>query len=64
MTETAPWTIGRLLEWTAGYLKEHGRDPNAILELWTPFTENLDKTIKLEEEWAQRSIDYLKAVIS
>jgi sugar phosphate isomerase/epimerase len=59
-----PAGYGRLdIVWVAGYLKERGRDPNAILELWTPFTESLEKTIQLEEEWAQKSIDYLNTVI-
>jgi release factor glutamine methyltransferase len=26
MSSSAPWTIGRLLEWTAGYLKAHGSE--------------------------------------
>jgi release factor glutamine methyltransferase len=26
MPETAPWTVGRLLQWTADYLKAHGAD--------------------------------------
>jgi sugar phosphate isomerase/epimerase len=55
---------GRLdIEWIVNYIKEKKRDPNAILELWTPFTETLDKTIQLENEWAQKSIGYLKSVI-
>ncbi len=63
--EGRPAGKGRLdIEWVAGYLKEKGKDPNAILELWTPFTGNLEKTIQLEEEWARKSIDYLNTVIS
>ena len=63
--EGRPAGEGRLdIEWVAGYLKEKGKDPNAILELWTPFTGNLEKTIQLEEEWAHKSIDYLNTVIS
>ena len=26
MSTTAPWTVGRLLQWTADYLKKHGAD--------------------------------------
>lgn len=26
MTQTAPWTIGRLLQWTAGYLRDQGAE--------------------------------------
>jgi len=56
---------GRLeVEWVIDSLKEKGRNPNAILEIWTPFTKTLEKTIQLEEEWARKSIDYLNTVIS
>jgi sugar phosphate isomerase/epimerase len=55
---------GRLdIAWIAGHLKERGRDPNAILELWTPFTDTLEKTIALEEEWTEQSITYLRSVL-
>jgi len=55
---------GRLdIEWTLSYLKEKGRDPNAIIELWTPYTGTLEETIALEEEWAERSIRYLKGIM-
>ncbi len=55
---------GRLdIKWIVNCIKEKKRDPNAILELWTPFTENLDKTIQLENRWAEKSIGYLKSVI-
>ena len=55
---------GRLdIEWTLSYLKEKGRDPNAIVELWTPYTRTLEETIALEEEWAERSIRYLKGIM-
>jgi sugar phosphate isomerase/epimerase len=44
-------------------LRDNGHDPNAILELWTPFTEDLDETIRIEEEWSNRSVTYLRTVI-
>ena len=37
-----------------------GRDPNAILEQWTPWCESLDKTIAHERDWAQKSMEYLR----
>ena len=40
-------------------LVEAGRKPNAIVELWTPFTESLEQTLALEENWAKASVDYL-----
>ncbi len=44
-------------------LQEMGRDPNAILELWTPFEENIEKTVEKEELWAEESLYYLRTVI-
>jgi len=55
---------GRLdIKWIIDSLKKEGRDPNAILELWTPFSNTLEETIKLEDEWSERSIKYLKNII-
>jgi sugar phosphate isomerase/epimerase len=41
-------------------LRRHGRCETAVLELWTPPEELLNKTIAKEEEWAGRSVEYLK----
>lgn len=55
---------GRLnIEWTMDYLREKRRDPNVVLELWTPYTETLEKTIALEDEWAKKSVGYLKSIV-
>lgn len=36
---------GRLnVEWLLDLLAKEGKDPNAILELWTPFSETIEKT--------------------
>ena len=35
------------------------RKPNAIVELWPPFSDSLEKTVALEENWAKASVDYL-----
>jgi hypothetical protein len=32
---------------------------DAIVELWTPFTESLEQTLALEDNWAKASVDYL-----
>jgi sugar phosphate isomerase/epimerase len=45
-------------------IKGEGMDPNAILELWTPFTETVEETITREDEWAKRSIRFLKGYVS
>ena len=41
-------------------LKQQGKDPNVILELWTPFDETVGKTILKENDWVQRSIKNLR----
>src|SRR5438105_3064025 len=60
MSTAAPWTIGRLLQWTAGYLKEHVYEsPSYVAEvllsnaldcgriaLYTRFDEEPNETIK------------------
>jgi sugar phosphate isomerase/epimerase len=47
------------------WILEHisSRCNSAILELWTPPEEKLEDTIKKEDEWAQKSISYLKNII-
>ncbi len=52
---------GRLnIDWLFKVLKRKGRTPNIIIELWVPFLGSIEKTILKEEEWAIRSIEYLK----
>jgi sugar phosphate isomerase/epimerase len=48
---------GRLdIPWLLRRLKDFRRDPNAILELWTPPEQTLQETIAKEAEWAERSV--------
>ena len=48
-----PWLIERVGD----------RCRSAILELWTPPDEGLEDTIKKEDDWARKSIAYLKKTI-
>jgi 3-oxoisoapionate decarboxylase len=41
-------------------LNKYGKEVNAILELWTPFTNSVEETIAKESEWAEQSVEYLK----
>jgi len=50
-----PWLLERL--------REMGRDPNAIVELWTPPENELAETIRKEAAWAERSVAYLRRLI-
>jgi sugar phosphate isomerase/epimerase len=61
--EGRPAGQGRLdVPWLLGALRDLGRDPNAILELWTPPQRDLAATIALEHEWAVASIQYLRGL--
>ena len=62
--EGRPAGQGRLdLPWLLGRLRAFGRDPNAILELWTPPEATLPETIAKEQKWAELSIAYLQEAI-
>jgi sugar phosphate isomerase/epimerase len=55
---------GRLdIPGTVVLLREMGRNPNAILELWTPFEESVEETVKKEDEWAADRLKYLQTMI-
>jgi 3-oxoisoapionate decarboxylase len=55
---------GRLnVPWLLQRLKTFGRDPDAILELWTPFGPNLEETVARENRWTQESVRYLRQFI-
>ncbi len=43
-----------------GRLSTMGKCSSAILELWTPFGPTLEDTIARENEWAYRSMQYLR----
>jgi len=62
MSDDAPWTLGRLLQWTATYLKEHGSDSPRLdaevllahacgcqrIELYTRFEEQPPESLKTQ----------------
>jgi hypothetical protein len=50
--------------WLLGALRELGRDPNAILELWTPPGADMAETIATEAQWAEESVRYLRTLIA
>ena len=51
------------IPWVLQKISEYGRDPNAILELWTPPELDISETIKKEDNWAKVSIKYLRNFI-
>ena len=44
-------------------LNQTSRCSSAILELWTPPEDNIEATVRKEEEWANESIEYLKTIM-
>ncbi len=64
VVEGKPAGRGRLnVPWLLERLHAFGRDPNAILELWTPPCATIEETIAREAEWAGESIRYLRSLI-
>jgi 3-oxoisoapionate decarboxylase len=62
--EGRPAGQGKLdLPWLIGEMQRYGRNPNAILELWTPPETSLEATIAKEHRWAKESFAYLQTVI-
>ena len=56
-----PAGIGRLnIPEVIGKIKGLGKSPSAILELWTPYTNSVEETIKLENKWFKQSLEFLK----
>jgi L-ribulose-5-phosphate 3-epimerase UlaE len=41
-------------------IRNSQRDSNVILELWTPFTETVEKTVALERQWLKQSLYHLQ----
>jgi 3-oxoisoapionate decarboxylase len=63
--EGCPAGDGRLdIPWLLDRIRKEGRDPNAIIELWTPAAATLDETIAREAEWAKRSVDYMRPLLA
>jgi sugar phosphate isomerase/epimerase len=46
--------------WLLDELRAADSDPNMIIELWTPYCGSVEETIVLEQEWAARSVPFLK----
>ncbi len=62
--EGTPAGAGMLdVPWLLGEIARYGRDPNAILELWTPPEPDPISTIRKEAEWARQSVSYLRTLI-
>jgi sugar phosphate isomerase/epimerase len=47
-----PWLLGQM---------PVGNDASAILEQWPPLRESVEATIAMEQEWAERGVQYLRS---
>lgn len=64
IVEGRPAGQGQLdIPWVLERIRNAGRDPNAILEQWTPPESDLTHTIAKEAEWAAASVGYLRRLI-
>jgi sugar phosphate isomerase/epimerase len=60
-----PLGAGKLdVRWLLRQLKDLGRDPNAILELWTPPEALMGDTLSKETRWAKQSVAAARQWIS
>jgi sugar phosphate isomerase/epimerase len=50
--------------WLLETLRGMGRDPNAIIELWTPPQATIEETVALEDRWAAESVEYMRRYIA
>ncbi|MBN1418431.1 MAG: sugar phosphate isomerase/epimerase [Planctomycetes bacterium] len=65
LIEGTPAGRGALdVPWLLHTLADLGRDPNAILELWTPPEPSVEETIEKEAAWTAESIAYLRTLIA
>ena len=64
VVEGCPAGQGQLnVPWLLGRIRGNGRQANAIIELWTPPAESLEATIAREDDWAGRSVAYMKTAL-
>jgi sugar phosphate isomerase/epimerase len=57
----APAGTGKLaIPWLLGKMPPDN-DVSAILEQWPPLRESVEETVAMEEEWAERGVQYLRS---
>jgi sugar phosphate isomerase/epimerase len=50
------------IRWALEQLKEFGVDHTTIIELWPPWQGNITSTVRMEEEWVTRSVEFMKTL--
>jgi sugar phosphate isomerase/epimerase len=52
-------------DWVLAELRRHGRNEiSVIVEHWPPFSGTIEETIRMEEDWLQRSVKFLRPKVS
>jgi 3-oxoisoapionate decarboxylase len=52
-------------DWVLAELRRHGRtEISVIVEHWPPFAGTIEETIRIEEEWLARSVQFLRPKVS
>jgi sugar phosphate isomerase/epimerase len=59
----ASHNLGFIIEGRPAGQGQLDRDPNAILELWTPPEDTLEGTIAKESRWAAASVEYVRQFV-
>jgi sugar phosphate isomerase/epimerase len=62
--EGRPAGEGRLpLQWALQQLRRSRIRHSTVIELWTPWQGDIVSTIKVEEEWVARSVEFMRRLI-
>ena len=50
------------IKWALDKLRGYGIDHTTIIELWPPWQGDITSTVKLEEKWVARSVEFMKGL--
>ena len=50
------------IKWVMAEVAKYNLYPSLIIEFWPPFKETIEETMKMENEWALQSVDFMKTL--
>lgn len=50
------------IKWVMAQLVKYNLYPSLIIEFWPPFKETIEETMKMENEWAVQSVEFMKTL--
>lgn len=50
------------IKWVMAQLMKYDLYPSLIIEFWPPFKETIEETMKMENEWAEESVHFMKSL--